>query len=152
MNTDTTKVKDLRSNLSEKLALMKQLHDSGLEPRMWLDGGDLFDVMDTKEDGNHLHFSTGKGILPIWDSCCIDYNQPWFPLEQVLELLPEAIHIDKRRPICHLLSYGKVAGIFCCHYVLDFEFDIEAQGEDTHLAALQLLVQVLEKYPNEVKR
>lgn len=125
-------------HLEEKLEIMQWLYDKDLE----------FDQFILVYD---------SGAYEIINEPAEDWK-PWYPLEQVLELLPQIKHADVYwNPIYihNKFSY--------CYFDESFDhgaktYRLEPASEpiqsvansDTHLAALKLLKQVIEKYPESV--
>lgn len=114
-------------NLDEKLKLMKQLHDAGLKGGLWF----------------HTDHSGYWQIMSGFSRT----GQQWFPLEQVLGLLEDIGWIQFK---------GNDIEVGISLKLIEWEEIVVSLPKrvenDYHLAALKLLVQVLEKYPNEVKR
>lgn len=125
----------MSNNLQEKLELMQWLFERGFEPRMW------FSMKSNTfaSEKQRLMYATVVDQDKV--GCYIEHNHPWFPLEQVLELLGQRrwFEIDPQSillPITH-------------KYLTQLDIEVGLDS-DYHLAALKLLKQVVEQFPEEV--
>lgn len=160
-------------NLEEKLEIMQWLYEQGVEPRMWgvwqRSDRDKFYTLMAYDN----YFDIVNEPKEIKTKNRLD---PWYPLEQVLELLPGEIQtekyyfqlnifkIDQRRQSIQALYWGLSDQAFSFSYDLfgakagndiprhgdDCRQLLRGHGSDFHLAALKLLKQVIEKYPESV--
>jgi len=144
-------------NLSEKLEIMQWLFERGFEPKYWLE------LESIKFENLELINFKNKNIAGG-----IDRLGMWYPLEQVLELLmkvriPCEIFKEQRgRDYIFLIEsdysnafiYNFGFAQWCQEYYdqhpsLNIELD---RNSDIHLAALKLLKQVVEQFPEEVEK
>ena len=138
------------NNLKEKLELMQWLAYQGFKPNWFrvICGNQL-------QNGirliNRVEFSVAVDIGNLTN---LDV-EPWFPLEQVLELLPSTVGhngvgnsytltMDKFVTSSYLLQYvaPSLAGV---------KSGLKQLEDDPHLSALKLLKQVIEKHPEVIK-
>ena len=133
-------------NLEEKLTLMQWLSEKGFQPEMWLYGWE------------HKPLSPFGLYFEKYEMCpnCDEYNAgclgAWFPLEQVLDLLPWRLS-EPGYDDGWSLNVGlncKSPNIRYEAYWCDNKHITPIDG-DLHLAALKLLKQVAEQYPEAVK-
>ena len=137
------------NNLKEKLSIMQWLYEQGVEINFYYKDGGTKDKYDyTITPCSEKSFKKRREVCSSYLTPC---PVPWYPLEQVLELLPSYIdeydlHLEKA-----------ISGLSYCFNTiedpLDWKhlIDQEVRGNDYHLAALKLLKQVVEKYPESVE-
>lgn len=83
--------------------------------------------------------------------------KPWFPLEQVLELLPTRLDHGDNHYWLLIEGLGPIGKAFRFKYHAAIGDEllnpscIYVEHKDPHLAALKLLKQVVEQYPESLK-
>ena len=130
---------------NEILEISHWLHEKGFEPDMWTSA--------TMSDGRY--FFTDEPTGESWMDIPYTFNQPYFTLNRVLELLPKIVSFDELTS-----AVGYEAGLrlditdehncigfgyFCCEYhcyIKDFFIEVEGSY---HLAALRLLKKTVEE-------
>lgn len=119
--------------MKEKLTLMARIQSlTGVEPAMWLyDTGDA--SYEWKRKKQLFYSSVAGSNLPAK----LHEPSPWLPLEQALDLLPDSVGVYdlgfNKRGIGYLPSESENGFLYW-----------ESSEGDLHLAALKLLVTVLE--------
>ncbi len=111
-------------NLEEKLSLMQELYGLGIEPSMMI------------LEGQRWAKYCPNGLI-------IEGADPWYPLEQVLELLPESVFQGGNE--FFLEMYKDTLGDkheYSFHYKSGFDDKFQEWNRDSHLAALKLLLEV----------
>lgn len=120
-------------NLEEKLEIMQWLYEKGIEP----------------EWSRYLTDEGTYGYQDVWFSNL----QPWYPLEQVLELLPTYLNGEffgqSSEAFWRLRPGGRFSYDFWLHNEV-MDDCLTSEHSDYHLAALKLLKKVIEKYPESV--
>jgi len=119
-------------NIEEKLEIMQWLYENGMEPR------------------NYIEVHSFGGYTITMTIVRQPHARPWYPLEQVLELLPDTINHSMRNN----LPLGMVGSEFFYgdeDMKIVFSTPYTEVTSDYHLASLKLLKQVIEKYPESVK-
>lgn len=136
INTEKEVGQSNMNNLQEKLEIMQWLHSQGLEPDMW-----YWSEKDNPSTQCTVKLADSQSFDIAWGDYGVTASQPWFTLERVLELLPDHTGIYSYGINKHGLGY------LCANSsVLLWE----SNNNDIHLAALRLLKQVVERFPESV--